>query len=91
MAIHSSILAWKSPWTEEPGGLQSMESHGFSLVVLSMSVSEDDSHLGLGPTCKTSFNPGHLFKDPISKYSHVLRFWELGLQLSNLWRDTVQP
>ena len=23
MATHSSILAWKSPWTEEPGGLQS--------------------------------------------------------------------
>ena len=26
MAIHSSILAWRVPWTEEPGGLQSMES-----------------------------------------------------------------
>ena len=26
MAIHSSILAWKIPWTEEPGGLQSMGS-----------------------------------------------------------------
>ena len=25
MATHSSILAWKIPWTEEPGGLQSME------------------------------------------------------------------
>ena len=24
MATHSSILAWKSPWTEETGGLQSM-------------------------------------------------------------------
>ena len=23
MAIHSSILSWKIPWTEEPGGLQS--------------------------------------------------------------------
>ena len=26
MATHSSILAWKVPWTEEPGGLQSMGS-----------------------------------------------------------------
>ena len=26
MATHSSILAWKIPWTEEPGGLQSMGS-----------------------------------------------------------------
>ena len=24
MAIHSSILAWRIPWTEEPGGIQSM-------------------------------------------------------------------
>ena len=24
MATHSSILAWKIPWTEEPGKLQSM-------------------------------------------------------------------
>ena len=27
MASHSSTLAWKIPWTEEPGGLQSMGSH----------------------------------------------------------------
>ena len=26
MAVHSSILAWKIPWTEEPGGLQSLGS-----------------------------------------------------------------
>ena len=26
MAPHSNILAWKIPWTEEPGGLQSMWS-----------------------------------------------------------------
>ena len=26
MAIHSSILAWRIPWTEEPGGLQSIVS-----------------------------------------------------------------
>ena len=26
MATHSSILSWRIPWTEEPGGLQSMES-----------------------------------------------------------------
>ena len=26
MAIHSSMLDWRIPWTEEPGGLQSMGS-----------------------------------------------------------------
>ena len=27
MATHSSIRAWKAPWTEEPSGLHSLESH----------------------------------------------------------------
>ena len=31
MATHSSILAWEIPWTEEPSGLQSMESQKFGL------------------------------------------------------------
>ena len=34
MATHSSIIAWEIPWTEEPGGLQSMGSRrvGYDLV-----------------------------------------------------------
>ena len=31
MATHSSILAWKISWTEEPGGLQSMGSQRVGL------------------------------------------------------------
>ena len=31
MAPHSSTLAWKMPWTEEPGRLQSMGSQGVGL------------------------------------------------------------
>ena len=27
LAPHSSVLAWQIPWTEEPGGLPSMEWH----------------------------------------------------------------
>jgi len=27
MVTHSSILAWRIPWTEEPGGLLSLGSH----------------------------------------------------------------
>ena len=27
MATHSCILAWKIPWTEEPGGIQSIALH----------------------------------------------------------------
>ena len=28
MATHSSVLSWRIPWTEEPGGLQSIWSQG---------------------------------------------------------------
>ena len=32
MANHSSILAWRIPWTEEPGGLQSMGSQELDMA-----------------------------------------------------------
>ena len=32
LAIHSSILAWEIPWTEEPGRLQSMGSQKSDLT-----------------------------------------------------------
>ena len=30
IATHSSILAWRIPWTEEPGGLQSLGSQSWT-------------------------------------------------------------
>ena len=44
MTTHYSILAWKIPWTEEPGGLQSMGSHRVGheqLSTLTQSCSRD--------------------------------------------------
>ena len=40
MATHSSILAWRSPWTEEPGGLQSIMSQrvGHEQLTLTFSL-----------------------------------------------------
>ena len=35
MATHSSILAWRIPWTEEPGGLQSIGSQKHDLIIIS--------------------------------------------------------
>ena len=32
MATHYSIPAWEIPWTEEPGGLQSMESQESDMI-----------------------------------------------------------
>ena len=42
MATHSSILAWKIPWTEEPGRLQSMGSQrvGHDLVTKEQLIDE---------------------------------------------------
>ena len=40
MATHSKILAWKIPWTEEPGGLYSQWDH-----------KESDMTEGLTPAC----------------------------------------
>ena len=33
MATHSSILTWRIPWTEEPGGLQSMGSQRVGYIL----------------------------------------------------------
>ena len=38
MAIHSSAIAWKIPWTEEPGRLQSMGSERVGLHSLTHSL-----------------------------------------------------
>ena len=32
MATHSSLLAWRIPWTEEPGGLESMGLHRLDMT-----------------------------------------------------------
>ena len=44
IATHSSILAWEIPWTEEPGGLQSM---GLQKVRRDL-VTKQDQGIGLG-------------------------------------------
>ena len=38
MATHSSILAWRIPWTEEPGGLQSTGLHTTEWLTLSLLI-----------------------------------------------------
>ena len=53
MATHSSTLAWRIPWTEEPGGLQSTGSHSQTrLKRLSTHV-----HLDLQTLRKAGYRP----------------------------------
>ena len=42
-ATHSSILAWRMPWTEDPGGLQSIASH--SQIQLKRLSTRESNHL----------------------------------------------
>ena len=44
MATHSSILAWEIPWTEEPGGLQSMRSQEVGLTEAAEQASRQNEH-----------------------------------------------
>ena len=44
MATHSSILAWRIPGTEEPGGLQSMGLHKESDMSEQLTLSLSSSH-----------------------------------------------
>ena len=38
MATHSSVLAWRTPWTEKPGGLQSMGRTESDTELLSLHI-----------------------------------------------------
>ena len=62
MATHSTTLAWKIPWTEEPGGLQSMGSQrvGHDWVT-SLSLFFPVSPSGVSPC-----TPGLLYASPFS-------------------------
>ena len=45
MATHSSILAWRIPWTEEPGGLQSMGLQRVGHYCAAKDVTERLTHI----------------------------------------------
>ena len=47
MATHSSILAWRVPWTEEPGGLQSMRSKSRTRLSDSTTTTSSSCIIGL--------------------------------------------
>ena len=54
MATHSTILAWRIPWTEEPGGLQSVGSQTVGLGLATEPEQEPDLLRGQGGggTCR---------------------------------------
>ena len=67
MATHSRTVAWRIPWTEEPGGLQSMGSHLDTPEPLTLSPFTFNSHsvetalqifnFDLLPACDMQYRP----------------------------------
>ena len=52
MATHSSILAWEIPWTEEPGGLQSVGHRvRYNRVTITFILSFADGSVGKESVC----------------------------------------
>ena len=87
MAIHSITIAWKIPWTEKPGRLQSMGSqrvgHNWAtslsaLIGLPRWLSSKESACQCKETQETGFDPGsgRSLKEGMSTHSSILA-WKI--------------
>ena len=76
MALHSSILAWTVPWTEEPGRLQSLGSQGHSRAT-------ERTHKNIPKHLNLSVTPKTLYADLYEVLSDVTH-WLLCIICSNL-------
>ena len=83
MATHFSILAWKIPWTEKPGGLQSMGS---------LRVGHDERPMVKNPPANagdTGLIPG-LGRPPGEKHGNPLQYFCLENPMDRgAWQATV--
>ena len=68
------------------GHLLLVSPHGLPSVcvcVLIYSSYKDTSNIELEPTLLTSFSLNYFFKGSISKQSHIMKYWRLGLRCMN--------
>ena len=64
-ATHSSILAWRILWTEEPGGLQSIESQSWTRLSDLTLMHTWGLHSGWCRRCMQRFQPKDGFQTPL--------------------------
>ena len=105
MAIHSSILAWRIPWTEEPGGQQckGLQRVGHDWASLTHSVTSRERK-GSGdwillPMAKDSINYAYIMEPPIKplddgvwrafRFVSTSRCWEGGEPRKDM--EALQP
>ena len=72
MATHSNTLAWKIPWMEEAGRLQSMGSQRVATERLHFNLCERESKIRLGSFFLFFFFTGGWKKDDFLKFSRAL-------------------
>ena len=77
MATHSSILAWRMPWTEEPGGLQFLGSHSGTQL--------SDSHFDF------SLSVGLVDISPLYRHSSIISELLGNFSLPTWESDSVGP
>ena len=63
MAAHSSILAWRIPWTEDPGGLQSRESQKSQTRLMQPSMRGSGGSRGQTWGPSRGYGPGFLLRE----------------------------
>ena len=80
MATHSSILVWRIPWTEEPGGLQSIGSHR---------VRHDWSDLACSLCLMTFSVQAEMYKIIIFKPMPLKMFPSFGFFFPHIWETSL--
>ena len=77
MATHSSILAWRIPWTEEPGGLRSMGSQGVEQVAWTEQLSLFHSHTISWSSQESQLSPPGYASTPLPLHPCIACFLEI--------------
>ena len=89
MATHSSVLTWRIPWTEEPGGLQSMGSQRVGHDWVTKNTHMHAFSKGEGPYGAWSSSPAHSVArisedwDPSGLGDWYLIQWDLQIHLNS--------
>ena len=89
MRTHSSFLAWRIPWTEEPGGLQSIELQSWTRLKRLRLHPAQERHLEAYAVPPDDFSPsrGPWFNDP-----QKMRFRDLQTKRENiLFTSSLAP
>ena len=92
MASHSSILAWRIPWTEEPGGLPSVGSHRIRHNWSDLAAAAAESE---HPQRYNPLVPPVLFSYLSIKYIYFLKIvcsdWELSCRINGFNGKAMLP